>query len=358
MKELAGIFKNSRKHLMNGVSYMLPFVVAGGVLLALGVMIFGEGGTPPENTFARYLFDFGGIGLGYMVPIFSAYIAFSIADRAGLAPGMIGGAIANSIGAGFLGGIVSGLFAGIVCYYLKKIKLPVSLKSVMPIIVIPILGTFLTAAFMTWVVGSPIAGLMTSLTSFLEQMNTGNAILLGIIVGLMIGFDLGGPVNKVAFAFGVGLVGEGIYTYAGPLSVAICVPPLGMALATFISKKKFTQEEIEAGKGSLVMGLVGITEGAIPFAGNDPLRVIPANMIGAAVGSALAFAMGVTCKVAWGGPIMLPVVGNRIGYIIAMLAGSAVTAFIAIAFKKNIPVEDDTKQGEDVEFEELDITFE
>lgn len=358
MHEFLGIFKNTRKHLMNGVSYMLPFVVSGGVLLALAVTFYGQGGVPPEGTFLYDLFQLGAVGLGYMVPIFSAYIAFSIADRAGIAPGMIGGAIANTIGAGFLGGIVSGLFAGVLCFYLKKIKLPSSLKSVMPIIVIPILGTFITWVFMYYVVGAPIAGLMASMTAFLEHMSNGNKILLGLICGLMIGFDLGGPVNKVAFAFGVATVSAGIYTYAAPMAVAICTPPLGMALASFIAKDKFTEEEREAGKGAILMGAVGITEGAIPFAGNDPIRVIAATMSGSAVGAAVAYLFDTTSKVAWGGLIILPVVGNIPGYLIAVAIGPAVTAAVVIALKKPIAKKAEQTKESSAPSEDIDLDFE
>lgn len=346
-QEFLGIFKNTRKHLMSGVSYMIPFVVSGGVLLALSVALYGQGAVPPEGSWLLDLFNIGAAGLGLMVPILSAYIAFSIADRAGIAPGAIGGAIANTVGAGFLGGIVSGLIAGVVCFYLKKIKVSNSLRSVMPIFVIPIVGGFVTGGLMMWVVGAPMAGLMATLTAWLGNLNEGNQILLGIIVGAMMAFDMGGPVNKVAFAFGVGTVSAGIYTYAGPMAVAICVPPLGMALATIIAPKKFTAEERESGKGALLMGLVGITEGAIPFAAADPIRVIPSLMAGGAVGTMMAFLMGVTNKVAWGGLIVLPVVGNIVGFLISIVAGSVVTALVVSALKK--PVDEREVVNEDIE---------
>ncbi|RSK29229.1 PTS fructose transporter subunit EIIC [Bacillus sp. HMF5848] len=351
MNEFVGIFKDTRKHLMTGVSYMLPFVVAGGVILAASVALFGEGGVPTEGTILNDLFNFGVQGLFFMVPILSAFIAFSIADRSGIAPGAIGGAIASAVGAGFIGGIISGLFAGIVVHYIKKIKLPRSLSSLMPIIIIPILGTLLTASFMFWVVGSPIAGLMEYLTGFLTNLSDSNKILLGIVCGLMTGFDLGGPVNKVSFTFAVATVSAGIYTYAGASAVAVCTPPLGLALATFIAKKKFTVEEREAGKGAFAMGLVGITEGAIPFAANDPLRIIPATMLGSAAGAATAYMLGVTCQVAWAGLIMIPVVGNVPGFLLSIAVGMLVTAGIAIAFKKEVVEKKDDETAEEFEME-------
>lgn len=350
MKEFLGIFRHTRKHLMSGVSYMIPFVVAGGVLLALSVALYGQGAVPTEGTWLNDLFNIGAAGLGLMVPILSAYIAFSIADRAGIAPGAIGGVLASSIGAGFLGGIASGLIAGVLCYYLKKIKVPNTLRSVMPIFVIPIVGTFVTGGLMKWVIGAPIAGLMTSLTAWLTNMNSGNQIILGIIVGLMMAFDMGGPVNKVAYAFGVGTVSAGIYTFAGPMAVAICVPPIGMALATFLAPKKYTVEERESGKGAILMGMVGITEGAIPFAAADPIRVIPSIMTGGAVGTALAFMFGVTNKVAWGGIIVTPVVGNIFGFFISIVAGAVVTALMVNALKKNVPEKAEGNDDIDLDF--------
>ncbi|WP_214748748.1 PTS fructose transporter subunit EIIC [Exiguobacterium sp. s189] len=353
--EFIGIFKETRKHLMTGVSYMLPFVVAGGVILAASVALFGEGGVPTEGTLLNDLFNIGAQGLFFMVPILSAYIAFSIADRSGIAPGAIGGAIASSTGAGFLGGIVSGLLAGLVCYYIKKIKLPKAFASLMPIIIIPILGTLITASFMFFVVGAPIAGVMDYLTQFLTNLSDSNKILIGIVCGLMTGFDLGGPVNKVSFTFAVATVSAGIYTYAGASAVAVCTPPLGLALATFIASRKFTVEEREAGKGAFAMGLVGITEGAIPFAANDPLRIIPATMLGSAAGAASAYMFGVTCQVAWAGLIMIPVVGNVLGFLISVAIGMAVTAGVAIALKKDVVLEapkaDDSNEELDFDIE-------
>jgi fructose-specific PTS system IIC-like component len=354
MTELGTIFKGTRRHLMSGVSYMIPFVVAGGILLSIPVAFStGSGGTPAKGSFLFALFTLGKLGLGYMVPIFSGYVAFSIADRVGIAPGVIGGAVAASIGAGFLGGIISGMLAGIICYYLKKVPVPKSVRSVMPILVIPLVGTFAVWLVMTYLVGRPIADAMGGLNTFLAGMTHSNPILLGLIVGAMIGFDLGGPVNKVAYTFGATIAMASVSTWGGgyiaAMDVAICVPPLAMAAATFINGKRFTLEEREAGKPALLMGLVGITEGAIPFAAGDPLRVIAATVTGSAVGAATALGLTATkSSVAWGGLVGLagsPGVASVLAYVIAVLAGVAVTTVMVLALKRKTveqePAEDD-----------------
>jgi fructose-specific PTS system IIC-like component len=334
---------------MSGGSYMIPFVVAGGILLSLPVVLStGTGGVPPEGTFLASLFSLGVAGLGFIVPIFSGYVAFSIADRVGIAPGVIGGSIAVSVGAGFLGGIVSGMLAGIVAFYLKKIKVPASVRSVMPILVIPLVSTFTVWVVMAYGIGRPIAALMTLLNSFLGSMAGANTIILGLVVGAMIGFDLGGPVNKVAFTFGATVAMDSVTTwgagYLAAMDVAICVPPLGLAIATFVQARRFTREEREAGKSALVMGLVGITEGAIPFAAGDPLRVIASTVTGSAVGAAVAMGLSGSSTVAWGGLVGLAGssgVGQVAAYGAATLVGAIVTAVMVCLLKRPIP-DDDT----------------
>lgn len=356
MKELGAIFRDTRKHLMSGVSYMIPFVVAGGILLSIPVALStSNGGTPAQGTFLYDLFQLGVTGLGYMVPIFSGYVAYSIADRPGIAPGVIGGSIAVSIGAGFLGGIVSGFLAGILCYYLKKIPVPKSVRSVMPILVIPLVGTFLVWIVMKYVLGSPISALMTGLNGFLSGMTGANAIILGLIIGAMIGFDLGGPVNKVAYTLGATVAMTELGTWGGgyiaAMDVAICVPPLAMAVATFIRKRKFTREEVEAGKSAVVMGSVGITEGAIPFAAGDPLRVIAATMSGGAVGAAVALALGAKSSVAWGGLIGLAGTGSvqsALIYLLAVVIGVAVSVTVVLLLKREVPEQPEPDEGDDV----------
>lgn len=355
LTEIRDILKGTKKHLMNGVSYMVPFVVASGVLLALAVTISGEGGVPEAGTFAGNIWTIGAAGMGLMVPILSGYIAFSIADRSGLAPGVIGGAVANVVGAGFLGGIVSGLLAGIVVYFLKKIKVPAVIRSIMPIIVIPLISVFIVGAVMVWVVGNPIAFVMTSVTDFMTNLGEGSKLALGLATGFLSSVDMGGPFSKVAFAIANGTVASGVYTFAGGNAAAVAIPPIGMAIATLMAPKRYSEEEREAGKASFIMGCVGITEGAIPFAANDPLRVIPALILGDMIGTSIAFLTNVTCQVAWGGFIVLPVIGNPLGFCLAMVVGSFSTAILVNLFKRKRVV---TNDSQETEMEDLDLEFE
>ena len=350
MKEL---MKNTRQHLMTGVSYMIPFVVAGGVLLALAVMFSGQAAVP-DTGFLKAMSDIGIAGLTLFVPVLGGFIAFSMVDRPGIAPGMIGAYLANSVGAGFLGGIAAGLLAGIVVFYLKKIKVPSVMRSVMPIFVIPLVGTLVVGLLITYVIGTPIANVMEGLNGWLGSMQGSSKIVLGIILGSMMAFDMGGPVNKTAYFFASGL----ILTHPelmGAVGVAICTPPLGMALATFIAPKKYRTEEREAGKAALIMGFIGITEGAIPFAAADPLRLIPAIVLGGAAGSVTAFLVGAANHAPWGGWIVLPVVENRLGYMFATLVGVVVTALVVNLLKKEV-TDEVAEAGGDMD--ELDISFE
>lgn len=368
MNDLKNLLKDTRQHLMTGVSYMIPFVVAGGVLLALSVVFYGSAAAPPEGTKLYDLFNIGAAGLGLMVPILAGFIAFSMADRPGIAPGTIGGYLANQIGAGFLGGIVAGLFAGIVVFYLKKIKVPSIMRSVMPIFIIPLVGTFIVGSIMVWGIGTPIAGIMTGLSTWLNSLGTGNMVFLGVIVGAMIAFDMGGPVNKVAFGFGSALVGTidpatGMASsmalkIMAAIGVAICTPPIGMGVATLLAPKKYTIEERESGKAGILMGLIGITEGAIPFAAADPIRVIPSLIAGSAAGAVTSMLLGAGNPAPWGGWIVLPVATNKLGYMIATLVGVAVTAVLVNLLKKpisnQITTSNDNTDSDDVE---LDLEF-
>lgn len=366
MSELGVLFKNTRQHLMSGVSYMIPFVVAGGVLLALSVLLYGSAAVPPKGTALNDLFNIGAAGLELMVPIIAGFIAFSMADRPGIAPGMIGGLLANQLGGGFLGGIVAGLLAGVVVFCLKKIKVPSVMRSVMPIFVIPLIGTFIVGGLMTWVIGTPIAGAMAGLKGWLQGMDTGNLTILGIIMGLMVAFDMGGPLNKVACGFGFAMVGtiDPATGMAAPVAlkimagigVAICTPPIGMGIATFVAPNKYTNEEKEAGKAAILMGLIGITEGAIPFAAADPLRVIPSIMVGSAAGSVAAMLLGAGNPAPWGGWIVLPVVQGVASYIIATLVGVVVTALIINMLKKEVKKNADAESGKDGG--EVELSFE
>ncbi|MWP46356.1 PTS fructose transporter subunit EIIC [Gilliamella sp. Pas-s27] len=358
MKDLISILKNTRQHLMTGVSHMIPFVVSGGILLAGSVMLLGQGGVPDpiNDPFLNKLFQIGEAGLTLMIPFLAAYIGYSISERAALAPCAIGAWIGASFGAGFLGALIAGLVGGIIVFYLKKISVPAIFRSVMPIFIIPIIGTFITAGAMMWVLGEPIGLLTTSLTTWLRGMQDGSIVVLALIIGIMLGFDLGGPVNKVAYAFMLICVGEGIYTIVAIAAIGIAVPAIGTGLATIIGKKLFTIEEKEAGKAAIVMGLVGVTEGAIPFAAADPLRVIPSTMLGSAVGGAISAFLGAECYAGWGGLIVLPVVTGKLSFILAIVAGSLACALTIVSLKrfirsKNKLVEDKSNG------DELDISF-
>lgn len=332
--------KGPYKHLMTGVSYMLPLVVAGGLLIAVS-FIFGIEAFKQEGTLAAALMKIGGSSaFALMVPILSGFIAYSIAEKPGLAPGLIGGALASSIGAGFLGGILSGFIAGYVAKLMKDhIKLPKNLAGLKPILIIPFLSSGIVGLIMIYVVGTPIKALMDWLTVKLTGLGTGNAVLLGLLLGAMMAFDMGGPVNKVAYTFGVGLLSSNIYAPMAAVMAAGMTPPIALWLASTIWPKKFNAEEREAGKAAAILGISFITEGAIPFAAADPLRVIPSIVAGSAVTGALSMAFGATLRAPHGGIFVLPIpnaVGNLGMYAVAIIAGIIVTTVMLGALKKNI----------------------
>ncbi|HFI3450809.1 TPA: PTS fructose transporter subunit EIIC [Escherichia coli] len=332
MNELVQILKNTRQHLMTGVSHMIPFVVSGGILLAVSVMLYGKGAVPDAvaDPNLKKLFDIGVAGLTLMVPFLAAYIGYSIAERSALAPCAIGAWVGNSFGAGFFGALIAGIIGGIVVHYLKKIPVHKVLRSVMPIFIIPIVGTLITAGVMMWGLGEPVGALTNSLTQWLQGMQQGSIVMLAVIMGLMLAFDMGGPVNKVAYAFMLICVAQGVYTVVAIAAVGICVPPL-------------------------VMGCVGVTEGAIPFAAADPLRVIPSIMVGSVCGAVTAALVGAQCYAGWGGLIVLPVVEGKLGYIAAVAVGAVVTA-VCVNVLKSLA----RKNGSSTEEKEddLDLDFE
>lgn len=335
--------KRIREYLMTGVSYMIPIVVIGGVLIAFAIALSGikEGkGADVTNPILKNMLDIGAASFSMMVPVLAGFIAYAIADRPGLAPGLVGGVLATNIKAGFLGGIVAGFLAGYVARWIKGWKVSRSIKPIMPIFVIPLLTSLIVGGLMIYVIGNPIASLMTAMTNGLKSMSSGNMVVLALVMGAMIAFDMGGPVNKVAFMFGAAMISEGVYGVMGPVAVAICIPPLAMGVSTLISPKKYSRTEKEAGKGALVMGLIGITEGAIPFAAADPLRVIPSIMVGSAVGAAVAAIGKVGDHAPHGGPIVLPVVDNRLMFILAVLVGIGVTVLLINLLKVNVAQED------------------
>ena len=339
MNELVQILKNTRQHLMTGVSHMIPFVVSGGILLAVSVMLYGKGAVPDAvaDPNLKKLFDIGVAGLTLMVTFHAAYIGYS------------------SFGAGFFGALIAGIIGGIVVHYLKKIPVHKVLRSVMPIFIIPIVGTLITAGVMMWGLGEPVGALTNSLTQWLQGMQQGSIVMLAVIMGLMLAFDMGGPVNTVAYAFMLICVAQGVYTVVAIAAVGICVPPLGMGLATLIGRKNFSAEERETGKAALVMGCVGVTEGAIPFAAADPLRVIPSIMVGSVCGAVTAALVGAQCYAGWGGLIVLPVVEGKLGYIATVAVGAVVTA-VCVNVLKSLA----RKNGSSTEEKEddLDLDFE
>ncbi|HVN55228.1 MAG TPA: PTS fructose-like transporter subunit IIB [Anaerolineaceae bacterium] len=328
------------KHLMTGVSYMLPFVVAGGILIALS---FAVGGIKPEGyppgTLAWALMQIGGgTAFTLFVPVLAGYIAFSISDRPGIAPGMIGGMLATTVGSGFIGGIIAGFLAGYLTLWLNKaIQLPKNLQGIKPVLILPLLSTLVVGLAMIFVVGPPMKVVNTAMVDWLKGMQTGSAVLLGLILGAMMAFDMGGPVNKAAYTFAVGLLSSQVYAPMAAVMAAGMTPPLGLALAAYLFKNRFTAEEQEAAGAAAVLGISFITEGAIPFAARDPFRVIPSLMVGSAVASSLSMAFGCQLLVPHGGIFVLPIphaVVNLGGYMIAILAGSMVTTGMLFILKR------------------------
>jgi len=337
-KEKKGVYK----HLMTGVSHMIPFVVAGGILIALGFALGGIYVYNCPGTIAESLFSTGKAAFGFMLPILAGYIAYSIGDRPGLVPGFVGGAFAGTIGAGFLGALAAGFIAGYVVVAIKKfIKLPKTLDGLMPVLIIPVLGTAIVALIMIYIIGDPMKAINNGLTSTLSGLQGSNAVLLGIILGCFMAFDMGGPFNKAAYVFATGTLAAGSSSVMAAVMAAGMVPPLGIALATVLAKKKFTEAEREAGKAAWALGASFITEGAIPFAAGDPIRVIPSIMIGSAITGALSMLFGCTLAVPHGGMwvLVIPnVINNLLPYIIAIVAGTVVTGLILSVIKK--PVEE------------------
>ncbi|MGV6988035.1 PTS fructose transporter subunit IIBC [Testudinibacter sp. P80/BLE/0925] len=329
--------KGVYSHLMTGVSHMLPVVVAGGLIIALS-FVFGIEAFKEEGTLAAALMQIGGgSAFGLMIPVLSGYIAYSIADRPGLTPGLVGGMLASSLGAGFLGGIISGFLGGYVSKFIAdKVQLPPTMNALKPILIIPFFATLITGLVMIYVVGDPVAWIMNSMTEFLKGMQSGSAIMLGIILGAMMCFDMGGPVNKAAYTFGVGLLASSTYLPMAAVMAAGMVPALGMGLATFLARKKFSASEREGGKASFVLGLCFISEGAIPFAARDPMRVIPSCMAGGALTGALSMLFGAQLMAPHGGIFVLAIPGAIqpvLLYLVAILAGTAVTGFLYAAIK-------------------------
>ncbi|MFC6067775.1 PTS fructose transporter subunit IIABC [Streptomyces ochraceiscleroticus] len=336
-----------RKWLMTGVSYMVPFVAAGGLLMALAFAIGGyEINKAPSvaehfiwtetGSWAALLFQIGNVAFTFLVPVLAGFIAYGMADRPGLVPGFVGGSIALTINAGFLGGLIAGLLAGAVVMAIQRVRVPAPLRGIMPVVVIPLVSSAVVGFLMFLVIGKPIAALQKALTDWLSGLTGANAVILGVILGLMMCFDLGGPLNKVAYAFAVGGLAnpnEGSLKVMAAVMAAGMVPPLAMALATTVRGKLFTKAERENGKAAWVLGASFITEGAIPFAAGDPLRVIPSAMAGGAVTGALSMAFGCTLRAPHGGIFVVPLIGQPLLYLVAIAAGVAVSTALVVVLK-------------------------
>jgi PTS system fructose-specific IIC component len=365
-----------KRALLTGVSYMIPFVAGGGLLIALGFLmggylitnfadkivvensIFNLPTDFPENAWGplgayigAVLFKIGALSLGFLVPALAGYIAYAIADRPGIAPGFVAGAVSGFMGAGFLGGIVGGLLAGYVAYQIGKLDVPRWLRGLMPVVIIPLLASLVASGLMFLILGRPIVDLTNALNAGLSSLTGAGAVVLGIILGLMMCFDLGGPVNKVAYAFAVAGLGAASVSNQAPWQImaavmaAGMVPPLAMALATVLDKKLFSLAERENGKAAWLLGASFISEGAIPFAAADPLRVIPASMVGGAVTGALSMAFGVTSKAPHGGLFVFFAIDNFLLFFLSIAVGVVITALLVIALKRwavKKPVEAET----------------
>ncbi|EGR1754122.1 fructose-specific PTS transporter subunit EIIC [Vibrio parahaemolyticus] len=332
------LLSTMKGHLLFGTSHMLPFIVAGGVLLALAVMASGKGAVPADGLLA----DISNIGIKGLVLfpiILGGFIGYSIADKPALAPAMISSGIMADMGGGFLGCIVAGFIAGGVVFQLKKIPLSANMTALGAYFIYPLVGTLISAGIVLWGIGEPIKIFMASMNEFLASMAGASKVVLGTILGGMTAFDMGGPINKVATLFAQTQVDTQPWLMGG-VGIAICTPPLGMALATFLFKKKFTKQEQEAGKAAAIMGSIGISEGAIPFAANDPVRVLPSIVAGGIVGCVFGFLTDVLLHAPWGGLITAPVSSNIPMYVVGIALGSLTTAVI-VGFWKPVAEEED-----------------
>ncbi|CAM01580.1 PTS system D-fructose-specific IIB component (F1P-forming) (Frc family) /PTS system D-fructose-specific IIC component (F1P-forming) (Frc family) [Saccharopolyspora erythraea NRRL 2338] len=345
----AGIGSKLRQWLMTGVSYVIPFVAAGGLLVALSFALGGYQITDAPSvtehfdaasltSWAALANQIGSAAMDFLVPVLAGFIAFAMADRPAIAPGFVGGAIAVTVGAGFLGGLVAGLLAGAVVGALRRIKVPRAVAGVMPVMVLPLLGSLVVGVLMFVVIGGPIAGAMAALTGWLNGLTGANAALLGALLGAMIAFDMGGPINKVAYTFAVGGLTTGTETSLEIMAAVMAAgmtPPLALALAATVRAKLFTPAERESARPAWLLGASFITEGAIPFAASDPLRVIPSIVVGSTATGALSMIFGATLRAPHGGLFVLPLVGQPLLYLVAILAGVVISA-VAVIFAKQL----------------------
>jgi len=325
-----------KQHLLTGVSYAIPFIACGGILIATAIAFAPMTATGPDFSGTprlKLILDIGTASFTLMLPVLAGYIAYSVTGKPGLVPGFLGGYLSGQVKAGFLGAILIGLVAGYLVEALKKLPTARFLRPIMPILVIPIVSGAIVGVLMYKVLGVPIALFMGHANNVLKAMSTGNDVLLALILGAMIAFDMGGPINKAAFFFGAAMISEGNYQIMGACAAAICTPPLGMGLATLMRKTLWSNEEREAGLAAIAMGLMGLTEGAIPFAAADPIRVIPSIVVGSAVAATIAMIGRVGDHAPHGGPIVLFAVDHRLAYVAAMAAGTLITAILAVLLK-------------------------
>jgi fructose-specific phosphotransferase system IIC component len=333
-----------KQYLLTGVSYVIPMIACGGILIATAIALLTllypgsmtPAGGPDFSTSPalKTILDIGVAAFSMALPVLAGFIAYAMAGRPGLVPGLLGGYLAGTTNAGFLGALLAGLLAGHVVNLIKKMPVHKLVRPIMPIIIVPIVSGVVVGVVMLKVVGVPIADFMKFLGAWLNTMNQGNAVVLAAILGAMIAFDMGGPVNKAAFFFGAAMIKEGNYAIMGACAAAICTPPLGLALATLVSRRQWSEEQRESGLAALGMGMVGITEGAIPFAAADPIRVIPSIMVGSMAAAIIAMLGGVGDHAPHGGPIVLPVVDHRVIYVLAIIVGAGVTAAAITLVKK------------------------
>jgi PTS system fructose-specific IIC component len=373
----AGIGTRLRQWLMTGVSYMIPFVAAGGILIALAFLIGGasvasqvNGGTFHGHTypgvtdptkilsqvgFAGVLFFIGSTAFKMLVPILAGFIAFAMADRPGIVPGIVAGLLATAVGAGYLGGLIGGLLAGAVTLAILRVHVPRALAGVMPVVIIPLVTATIVGVIMIVAIGQPISSAQTALTNWLNGLSGTSGVLLGLLLGAMMAFDMGGPVNKVAYSFGLASLASGNLKIMAAVMAAGMTPPLALALASVVRPRLFTSAERKAGEAAWLLGLSFITEGAIPFAAADPFRVIPSIMAGSAVTGALSFVFGATSRAPHGGIWVVGLIGNPVLYLLAIAAGMVVSAGVVIALKSLRHTVSDTAAEEQVERTE-DVT--
>lgn len=339
-------------HLMTGVSYMVPVIVAGGLCIGIARILGGYDVANMEGTIGYYINQIGQASMNFIVPVLAAAISFSMAGRPGIAPGLIAGSLSNTINAGFLGGIFGGLLSGfIVNLIIRYVKLPKTMQGLMPIIIIPVLSGLIIGLIMILLIGPPIAYVQNAILEWMKSLQGGSRMVLGGIIGAMMGSDLGGPINKTACLFANGLLAEGIYAPTAAKLVGGMIPPLGVALSVLIARKKYTSSEHEAAKAAFPMGLCFITEGVLPFAASDPIRVIAASVAGSSVGGALTMLWNVESQIQAGGIFVVPFMNSPWMFILAMLIGTIVTAAILTLLKPKEP----KKPAEEEEVEDLDI---